>query len=346
VLLFNCERLWAASHVLQSGETARSAHRSHQKLSRAVQQTDALLALTAHPRVVDRISLSHRAQTTIYHLLLRGTLAFERGAHEEGVKVLGVAWTLCHTVSSKAETAEEEALVNEVIDEVEPMLRFCAYTLQRDVEGGVGEVARGAADEFGETVVQGWKALVGALEEGEGREREAVEIVWRGKEVPVRNVQLVDVVGKVQSALKSLEKDDTGKGKDMLGARRMGTFDRVLGALTDKEGVARQLVEDNQVSTISAFLLGTSLILGIDCIDTHDVGSVRSVRCTASTSALVHPLPPPRSPHEARPPPHLHHALQARCTGIQGYCIRSSVRAADGQAGSESARDEIEEGEG
>lgn len=256
VLLFNCERLWASSHVLQAGETPRSSHRSHQKLSRAVQQTVALLALTTHPRVVDRLSLSHRAQSVIYHLLLRGSLAFERGAHEEGVQVLGVAWSLCHIVSSKAETAEEEALVNEVIDEVEPMLRFCAYTLERDVEKGVGEVARDVAEEFGENVVPGWKSLVAALEKGAGREREAVEIVWRGKEVPVRNVQLVDVVGKVQSALKTLEKDDAGKGKDMLGARRMGTFDRVLGALTDGEGVARQLVEDNQVSTPSHLSCG------------------------------------------------------------------------------------------
>jgi signal recognition particle subunit SRP68 len=91
-------------------------------------------------------------------------------------------------------------------------------------------------------------------EQGKKEEREAVELVWRGRDIPVRSAELVGVVLKVKKAIASLEADkDVGgkkkKGgrKEVMGARRMGTYDKALLVLSEGEDVARQLVEDNKV---------------------------------------------------------------------------------------------------
>jgi signal recognition particle subunit SRP68 len=79
----------------------------------------------------------------------------------------------------------------------------------------------------------------------------------------VRNAELVDIVIKVKKAILSLEADkDLGSGgkknntreqrtskgrKEILGARRMGTYDKALLVLSDAEVVAKQLLDDNKV---------------------------------------------------------------------------------------------------
>jgi signal recognition particle subunit SRP68 len=150
------------------------------------------------------------------------------------------------------------------MDEIEPMLRFCAYKLGKDTSKGVNVIARQVADDKLSTVVRGWDELKTRLEEeGSVEQKEQVEVRWRGEIVPVRNVELVDAAVKVQQVLASLEKDDSGakKGgegsagkrkaegkKETLGARRMGTYDKALLVLGEAEQVASQLVEDNKVS--------------------------------------------------------------------------------------------------
>jgi signal recognition particle subunit SRP68 len=190
---------------------------------------------------------------------MKGSLAFEQAKHREGLNALSVAHSLLTKLAETAETAHAEALANEVIDEVEPMLRFCAYKLELDTSRGVGELAEETAAEQQDKLVEGYSQLVAGLkEQGKKSKREAVELSWRGAQIPVRSAELVSVVLKVKQALASLEADRSiGADKkkksvknDVMGARRMGTYDKALLVLSDAEEVARQLVEDNKVGLI------------------------------------------------------------------------------------------------
>lgn len=196
-----------------------------------------------------------------YHLALKGTLAFEKDKHEEGLQVLSVAYVLLNLISSESATAQEEALANEMMDEVEPMLRFCAYSLRLDISSGVAGIAKETCEAHKLAFVSDWEILVAGLKEQGGKiSREKVELVWRGEEIVVRNVELVKVVLGVQEAIKSLEMEQHdvkgkkvksgGKKKELMGARRMGVFDKALSVLADAEEKARQLMEDNKVSVL------------------------------------------------------------------------------------------------
>ena len=193
---------------------------------------------------------------------MKGSLAFEQGKHQDGVNALSVAHTLLSKLAETAETAHSEALANEMIDDVEPMLRFCAYKLGLDTSQGVAELAEQTSAEQQDQLVEGYSQLVKGLEEnGQNSQRETVELSWQGSQIPIRSAELVGVVLKVKQALASLEADrgtakssakQKGGRKDVMGARRMGTYDKALLVLSDGEEIARQLVEDNKVRFCSS----------------------------------------------------------------------------------------------
>ncbi|GAA6024403.1 hypothetical protein JCM11491_003540 [Sporobolomyces phaffii] len=265
VLLFDSERCWAQSQLLKSQLDDPSAapstkHHLAKRLSKASTRSLDLVELSQHALVAPRLSATDLAQIQAYHHVFAGTLAFERGHHARGVETLSVAYRLLEVLAESAGSATDEALFNEAIDDVEPMLRFCAYKSGRDTSKGVGVVATEVAtEEKLAAAVVGWADLEKRLrEEGSKGAKEQVEIRWRGEIVPVRNVELVDAAVKVRRVLESLERDGsgskaTGKKKadgkqEVLGARRMGTYDKALLTLGDAEQVASALVEDNKIA--------------------------------------------------------------------------------------------------
>ncbi|GAA5823759.1 hypothetical protein JCM11251_003282 [Rhodosporidiobolus azoricus] len=273
IVLFDAERCWAQSQLFKSALNDPSAstttkHHFAKRLSKASSRAHDLLDLVQSPSLSTRLSASHIGQAHAYCLLLTGSLAFEKGNHAEGLRVLSAAYEVLSTLASTARSATEEALANERADEVEPMLRFCAYRLGKDTAAGVGAIAAEAAKKSLRTLVPSWDELKERLEaEGKEGKRETVEVYWRGEQVPVRNAELVGVAVKVKDALASLQKDQatgTKKGgegsegkkkaveggkKDILGARRMGTYDQALLVLSDAEAVASQLVEDDKIAS-------------------------------------------------------------------------------------------------
>lgn len=318
ILLFASERAWAHSQLLKSTlslptTSPPTAHRLAKRLSRALAHAAHLQALVSDAAVSGRLSVSQRGQVAAYFLVMKGSLAFERAKHEEGLEALSVAWELLGKLAETAESAGEEALMNEVIDEVEPMLRFCAYSLQKDIASGMGDVAREVTGAEGPKLVEGWAALLAELEASGGREkRETIELSWRGREIPVRNVELVGVVAKVTAALKTLENDvEAGKeGKErkkgarkvIMGAKRMATYDRALLVLSEGEEVARQLVEDNKVRSSwhsCVKVSRTNPLLNADCSLPRPLAAIRSLFGTPPARPLVPRLPAPVHPHEA-----------------------------------------------
>ncbi|GAA5953866.1 hypothetical protein JCM21900_005495 [Sporobolomyces salmonicolor] len=269
ILLFDSERCWAQSQLLKASLSdvitpPSTKHRLAKRLLKASSHAQHLVDLSRIPSVSSRLSASHLGQIQAYYLVLTGSLAFERGKHDQGLKTLSVAYEVLGELAANAGSATDEALANEMMDEVEPMLRFCAYRLGMDTASGVAVIAKEvAAQEIGEKV-EGWAALKARLEE-EGKEgkKEAIEVRWRGELIPVRNAELVSVAVRVKQALKTLEKDQAlakkgGEGsqrqskaegkKEIMGARRMGTYDKALLVLSDAEQVASQLVEDNKIA--------------------------------------------------------------------------------------------------
>ncbi|GAA6005102.1 uncharacterized protein JCM10292_005567 [Rhodotorula paludigena] len=273
IVLFDAERCWAQSQLLKStlddpAAPPSTKHHFAKRLSKASSHAAALVALSQDPALSSRLSASHTAQIQAYALVQSGALAFERGKHADGLRALSCAYAVLEHLAGTAASATDEALANEVMDEVEPMLRFCAYRLGKDTSAGVGAIARDvAASELG-AVVPAWSDLAARLDaEGRAGKKESVEIRWRGEVVPVRNAELVGPAIKVQEALASLRADEAqslkkkgGEGaqgkkkaedapkKEVLGARRMGSYDKALLVLSDAEAVAHQLVEDDQIA--------------------------------------------------------------------------------------------------
>jgi signal recognition particle subunit SRP68 len=162
---------------------------------------------------------------------------------------LALAHDLLSRLAGAAGSAQDEARANEVIDQVEPMLRFCAYELGIDTSRGFDALVKEQLDGGAKDQVEGYDALVEGLSSAAGAEasgsKDKVELAWRGKEVPVRSAQLVEVVGKVQAALAGLSEAKSGKG---IGAKRMGAFDKALAVLAEGEEVAREIKDANKVS--------------------------------------------------------------------------------------------------
>ncbi|GAA5889247.1 hypothetical protein JCM6882_000686 [Rhodosporidiobolus microsporus] len=273
IVLFDSERCWAQSQLLKStlndpSASSTTKHHFSKRLSKASSRARDLLELSQSPALTSRLSAAHVGQIQAYYLLLTGSLSFEKGNHAEGLRVLSAAYEVLSTLASTASSATEEALANERADEVEPMLRFCAYRLGKDTAAGVATIASAEAAAALPELVPGWDALKERLEkEGKEGKKETVEVYWRGELVPVRNAELVGVAAKVKEALASLEKDQAigakkggeasegkkkateGGKKEILGARRMGTYDKALLVLSDAEAVAGQLVEDDKIAT-------------------------------------------------------------------------------------------------
>ena len=249
--------------------TSRNKHHVAKRLVKAASLAKQLVKLAQNDDIRPRLSASQTTQVYAYSLVMTGTAAFERGKHEEGLKVLSVAHEVLAKLASTAGSATEEALANEMLDEVEPMLRFCAYRLGKDTSTGVSTIAGQVAKTEISSLVPSWDELRQRLDEaGQTSKKETVDIVWRGQEIPIRNAELVTAAAKVQSVLDSLRTDEAAssysKGsavaegkkpatskKEILGSRRMGTFDKALLVLSEAEATAAQLVEDNKVCSFA-----------------------------------------------------------------------------------------------
>ncbi|GAA5897687.1 uncharacterized protein JCM6883_006784 [Sporobolomyces salmoneus] len=266
ILLFDSERCWAQSQLLKSqlddpSSPPSTKHHLAKRLNKASAHASHLVELSQDPILSSRLSASQLGQIQAYYYSLSGSLAFERGKHSQGLETLSIAYEILRELAEHANSATEEALYNESMDELEPMLRFCAYKSGKDTSKGVNVIAKEVAESKLAVTVKGWEEIKMRLEEEGGKEkREQVEVKWRGEIVPVRNVELVDVAVKVQRALQTLEKDESkvGEGsagkkkaegkKEVLGARRMGTYDKALLVLAEAEQVASQLVDDNKIA--------------------------------------------------------------------------------------------------
>jgi len=197
-----------------------------------------------------------------------------RYEYEDGLIQLSVARSLLDELASRAVTSRDQALATSFADEIGPEIRYCAHELGRskayDIDGIVKEVASQHRNE----IVPGYDRLISKLVEenaggADGEKKKLKPVVWEDEPVPVRNPELVDVLLKVQDAeekLKQAEQDQIEKhtseakegekkgrvGKGTRSKKGVAAYDAILLALSDAEGVARKLVEAQQLSAGSS----------------------------------------------------------------------------------------------
>ena len=289
-----------------SSNTAKKRHRSAKRLLRASQHAQKLAFILQQlyfeyrgnnmgsTRQVSAVTASTLLQAEIYALYMAGTHLFSlasssssnsQSTAKKGATALSTAYVLLEAFAKHAERATDEALAFEMLDELEPMIRFCAYKAgYRSSQASVMETARmigtpSASSSEDPTryadIVQNYEIEERFAKARKGSKTDKSEapksIQWRDINVPVRSAELSSALGKVQSALNGLEDGDENRprkrSKDVTvtslagdySARKatgadkaMAIYDKPLAILGDAEERARKLAEDNAMALSKA----------------------------------------------------------------------------------------------
>ena len=208
-----------------------------------------------------RLSAENMVEATAYTLIMSGKFLRSRDEFEDATDQLCVARALLGELVECAGTSRDQALATMFADEISPEIRYCSHQLGHSNSYDVDAIVKAVAPKHRSTLVAGYDELVENLksesrQHEEGGKKQLQPLMWEGKEVPVRNPELVDVLLQVQSAEARLQgredapKSDEAKGKQSKTSRSrkgVAAYDGVLAALSDAEGVARKLVESQQV---------------------------------------------------------------------------------------------------
>lgn len=204
-------------------------------------------------------------------MVLNGRFLRYRYDFDNALTQLCVARSLLDELASQASTSRSQALAVAFADEIGPEIRYCAHELGNSKAYDVGAIVKEIASSHKNALVEGYDKLVAELSQesagGAAAEREKLKpLIWEGEPVPIRNPELVDVLLKLQEAeekLRSVPKEpaavvesDDKKGKVSKGTKSkqgVAAYDAILLALSDAEGVARKLVEAQQVRIHAGF---------------------------------------------------------------------------------------------
>lgn len=200
-------------------------------------------------------------------MVLNGRFLRYRYDFDDALTQLCVARSLLDELASQASTSRSQALAVAFADEIGPEIRYCAHELGNSKAYDVDAIVKEISSSHKNELVEGYNKLVAELSQesagGAAAEREKLKpLIWEGEPVPVRNPELVDVLLKVQEAeekLQSVPKEPTStesddkKSKVSKGTKSkqgVAAYDAILLALSDAEGVARKLVEAQQVRVV------------------------------------------------------------------------------------------------
>lgn len=264
---------------------ARQRHRSQKRLHKAVRHAQHLLKLIEGSGSSEKnngYTASTLLQAQIYAHTLAGTYSFSLAssnvgppsAAREGANALATAYVLLESFAQHSDRANDQALAFELIDEIEPMLRFCAYKAEIPLSN-LAETARSLGNqqmkehsEISELVSryeQEEKASSAASGRKSTKSQQSASLVkqirWRDVDIPVKSAELSSALAKVHLALSQLNNSSSGvtksskklakKGgqagpaKAEIGQLAMARYDRALSTLSEAEQRARKLVEDN-----------------------------------------------------------------------------------------------------
>ncbi|KAK0547851.1 signal recognition particle subunit srp68 [Tilletia horrida] len=230
LLLFEAERAWAHSQEYRERLTEVDGDPKVRKLGlsrlkRAVEWADQLVALLrALPE--QAVDAQLVAEAVAYRTLLEGIRHFDRGSessHEAALPLFCASRVLLNAIAKNSPTSRREALAYTFVDQGEAPLRFCAYQLGLNEQlSDLDVLAKEyATPEKCEEIYPGFAQVLDRLESSaqtkSGKEQKrSVKIDWHGRELPIRNPDLLEATVKVQAeqerlsnVLEASKADDT-----------------------------------------------------------------------------------------------------------------------------------------
>lgn len=295
LLVWEAERSWsegmkqreeiaALERSSSSQPLASKRHRAAKRFHKACLHAEALSAIarTLYNLPSDPITASAVFQIEIYYQYMRGTFAFVKvsspgGANAQSttsispssaLETLSQAYVLLETYGQASQRATEEAIAFELLDELEPLIRFCAYKSGSHASQSPGEIAKNVG---GRAVAQledpeRYPNLIAKLDKEQSalkrKGRKDVETVhqltWRDIDIPIRSAELADTLGRVKKAISDVEVRRSGVAISKLSKSKYSkpvsaaVYDRSLAVLIEAEDKARKLVEDNATALARA----------------------------------------------------------------------------------------------
>lgn len=283
LLLWETERAWSEGMKqreevasLERSNTSQALaakrHRSVKRFQRASEHAAKMstLARTLYNLPNAPFSAAAAFQIEIYSSYMQGTLGFIKATSPGGavsstspsaasaLESLGNAYVLLESYAQITPHATEEAIAYELLDELEPLIRFCAYKCGSGNDLPA-EMARSAGQDAVSRLAQnnGYPDLLASFVKEQKTDRKnmsrAFEMVnhlsWRDIDLPIRNAELAELLGKVNMAIAHVAAQSFSKGKRIA---RTSVYDRSLATLIEAEDKARRLVDDNSVALARA----------------------------------------------------------------------------------------------
>lgn len=283
LLLWETERAWSEGmkqreeiasleRANMSQALAAKRHRAVKRFQRASEHSAKLSALarTLYKMPNAPLSAAAACQIEIYRHYMQGTLGFVRATSPGdstssvypspslALSALGSAYVLLESYAQATTHATEEAIAFELLDELEPLIRFCSY------KAGIDNVPPAeTARKEGKDAIKSLEAsdrypnVLGKLAKEESAYRknrssigETVNhLSWRDIDLPIRNAELAELLGRVNRAIAQIERKSSSKGRRITST---STYDRALAMLIEAEDKARKLVDDNSVALARA----------------------------------------------------------------------------------------------
>jgi signal recognition particle subunit SRP68 len=300
LLVWEAERAWAEGlrtreelaalerDPKNKAALARKRHRSAKRLARASQHAQKLAELLQASQT--SFPISNTLQSHIYSLYMQGyhdfvlasaTASSSKLTAQKGAEHLSTGYVLLESFAKDTQRSTDEALAYELLDELEPMIRFCAYTAEIPSKGSVPELARAT----GMPIVSKDKAYAELVDEyreeqekvakrggkrGDQQGETVKAIKWRDIDIPIRSAELSSALGKVQIALQNLQGNSSKANKRSRkpstdtstssghaaqiagGENAMNDYDRTLATLSESAERSKKLVDDNAVALSKA----------------------------------------------------------------------------------------------
>jgi signal recognition particle subunit SRP68 len=298
LLLWEAERAWSEGMrqreelaILERNNTkssiplAAKRHSYIKRFQRASQHAEALsnIAKQFFKMPSQPLTASAAFQIEICHQYMNGTLAFAKASSSSSsaassststslVQPLAAAYVLLENYGKTSNRATEEAIAFELLDELEPMIRFCAYKAGISTDKETAETARDIGKDTLQQLqqAQAFPSLIARYTEEEkvsskkrSKDIQTVhQLTWRDIDIPIRSAELAEALGSVVAALQSIKSRRTRKAGKSVSAITadlsrfktvpISVYERALSSLIEAEERSRKLVDDNNTALAKA----------------------------------------------------------------------------------------------
>ncbi|WWC66940.1 uncharacterized protein I206_100847 [Kwoniella pini CBS 10737] len=304
LLLFSAERALAHSHEFKAQKAKPNPTSSPYQLKkdqiswlrRSLKLSTNLFELVNNAPTDDKVdgvklNVRTKVEVTIYHLLVRSELYFEKANYGNCLYDLIVVRKLLNILNENSKNSYDEALSNEFIDLNEPLIRYCAYKLGRseshDIQGIVNDIEDKTLEEES---LPGFISLSSNLKEELSNQMEVDKaklqpFVFAEQKIEFRNPELVNVIIKVQETLSKFE-SKRNNNKNRSKNVSMKGWDKVLSVLGEAEGIARKLKDDHEASGSSTSLRSTQITSSLNLAHAYIVHLLLSHRIKRDLSLI------------------------------------------------------------